>query len=1132
MDDKINPRDLILENERLREELHGVTQNRNDLLIYKQQLDAILDNAPFEVCLKDREGRYIRVNKQYEKMFGVKNENLVGMLPADFHNPRLAASSRDDDLAVLNFGKARLGEETAKLVNEKSHTLSTIKFPVFNGDGEVDGLGVIATDISENEATKKNLQKSNILFSQAAQLGKLGHWEWDEIAGRYITCSEQYASIFGMTAEQLIGKVESLEEDHQEFVCEADLERYQQVIHAATKKNQGWDIKYSFYNKVGKRMYLHEICEPVLDDHGVMIKTVGIVQDITETTQLEQELLKSQALFQQAEAIGNMGYWCWDREQDKLISCSDQFAQIFDMTVTEALDHFISTEVLIDLIHPEDKEFYRQEMYNCKEHSKRFNGEYRIFNSIGDTRYIYERSESVFDNNGEPSQLFGTIHDFTEWKQAELALKSSENRLRLAMKVAKQVWFDLNVKTGETLINGETSKPLECDLITHSSNLQMWQDSLHPQDHDTVMAAYQKCLSEASAFSLEYRRSTKDGDWLWFNTTAEIIERSSSQQPLRMVGIHTDITERKQSEDKLLASEQRLSSLVNSQLDLICLLTPDGVLTFVNDSYITFIGNSKSEILGHSIYQYVPPNECEAIRVNFSQLSFEKPRKTHENLMVTAAGERRIIEWIDHGLFDSNQVLIEIQAVGRDVTEIRKYQNDLLLSHKKLEHIAHYDLLTSLPSRVLLADRLSQGIVQCRRLKKSLAVAYLDLDGFKAVNDTYGHDTGDKLLVALSQRMKGTLRESDTLARIGGDEFIAVMVNLDNIKESEPVLKRLLKAAAEPVVVGEVVLQVSASIGVTSYPQDGADADQLIRHADQAMYIAKQAGKNHYHLFDPILDKEIKFQQERINDILSALGKHEFELHYQPKVNMNTGEVIGLEALIRWQHPERGLVFPLEFLPAIEGHVVSLELGEWVIATALTQIIQWQNIGVNLPISVNISAYQLQQVEFTSRLAALLAAHPEVSPHNLELEILETSALSDIDQVFDTMNACHDLGVRFALDDFGTGYSSLTYLRRLPAHMIKIDQSFVRNMLEDADDLAIVYGVVGLAKAFQREVIAEGVETVEHGVALLRLGCKLAQGYGIARPMPAADIPEWVSSWKADDSWLMSTRIEVSLMDL
>jgi len=249
-------------------------------------------------------------------------------------------------------------------------------------------------------------------------------------------------------------------------------------------------------------------------------------------------------------------------------------------------------------------------------------------------------------------------------------------------------------------------------------------------------------------------------------------------------------------------------------------------------------------------------------------------------------------------------------------------------------------------------------------------------------------------------------------------------------------------------------------------------------------------------------------------------------LHYQPKVNMNTGDVIGVEALIRWQHPERGLVPPLEFLPVIEGHVISLELGEWVIDTALAQISQWQSKGKNLSISVNISAYQLQQVNFAARLEALLAVHPEVNPNSLELEVLETSALSDIDQVLDTMNACHELKVGFALDDFGTGYSSLTYLRRLPAYLIKIDQSFVRNMLEDANDLAIVEGVIGLAKAFQREVIAEGVETIAHGVALWQLGCELAQGYGIARPMPAGDIPEWVSNWKANDSKQLRNLIE------
>jgi diguanylate cyclase (GGDEF)-like protein/PAS domain S-box-containing protein len=481
-----------------------------------------------------------------------------------------------------------------------------------------------------------------------------------------------------------------------------------------------------------------------------------------------------------------------------------------------------------------------------------------------------------------------------------------------------------------------------------------------------------------------------------------------------------------------------------------------------------------------------------------------------QNCEILVQGSQRIL-WISLEV-NAGATATDCLVAMVDITPMKAYQG-------QLERIAHYDLLTDLPNRVLLGDRLSQAMIQCQRRNQSLAVAYLDLDGFKAVNDTYGHNIGDELLITVSQRIKGALREGDTLARIGGDEFIAVMVGLEKIEDSEPVLERLLTAAADPVTVGDVIMQVSASIGVTVFPQDGVNAEQLMRHADQAMYIAKQAGKNCYHRFDTVLDNAINVQRESIGDIRSALDRNEFVLHYQPKVNMHSGEVIGVEALIRWQHPDRGLVLPLEFLPALEGHNISLELGEWVIATALTQIDQWQSMGVILPISVNISAYQLQQDNFTTRLAALLAAHPDLIPHCLELEILEANALNDISQASATMNACHKLGVRFALDDFGTGYSSLTYLRRLPAHLIKIDQSFVRNMLVDTEDLAIIEGIVGLAKAFRRSVIAEGVETIEHGAALLRLGCKLAQGYGIARPMPAGDIPEWVSSWKAYDAW-------------
>jgi diguanylate cyclase (GGDEF)-like protein len=401
---------------------------------------------------------------------------------------------------------------------------------------------------------------------------------------------------------------------------------------------------------------------------------------------------------------------------------------------------------------------------------------------------------------------------------------------------------------------------------------------------------------------------------------------------------------------------------------------------------------------------------------------------------------------------------------------------------------------TSLPNRLLLADRMRQAMAQSQRREQSLAVVYLDLDGFKAVNDIHGHTVGDELLIAVAQRMQVALRDGDTLARIGGDEFVAVLGYLDHPQDCEPVLARLLAAACSPVTVAGTALQVSASIGVTLYPQDAADADQLLRHADHAMYQAKQAGKNRYHLFDPSQDAAAQSQRLSMERIRSALHDNEMVLYYQPKVNMKTGTVVGAEALIRWQHPERGLLPPGAFLPAIENQDVSVEVGEWVIGRALAQMAQWLSQGLRLPVSANIGARQLQQANFAERLGGLLAQHPAVLPGDLELEVLETSALADITQVSAVLQACRALGVHFTLDDFGTGYSSLTYLKNLPAELLKIDQSFVRDMLDDPDDLAIVEGVIGLASAFSRKAIAEGVETVAHGELLLTLGCALAQG--------------------------------------
>jgi EAL domain-containing protein (putative c-di-GMP-specific phosphodiesterase class I) len=279
------------------------------------------------------------------------------------------------------------------------------------------------------------------------------------------------------------------------------------------------------------------------------------------------------------------------------------------------------------------------------------------------------------------------------------------------------------------------------------------------------------------------------------------------------------------------------------------------------------------------------------------------------------------------------------------------------------------------------------------------------------------------------------------------------------------------------------------------------------------MYAAKQAGKNRYHLFDVAQEAAISTRRQGLERIRQAMDAREFVLYYQPKVDMRRHTVAGAEALIRWQHPQQGLLAPAAFLPTIEDHPMGIALGEWVLDTALMQMSLWQKGGLHLPVSVNIGAQQLQQDDFADRLAMALAAHPDVPAHWLELEVLETSAMKDMDKVARAMQACRALGVRFALDDFGTGYSSLAYLRHLPAETLKIDQSFVRDMLFDNDDRAIVMGVIGLAAAFGRGVIAEGVETAEHGAQLLALGCDLAQGYGIARPMPAAAMDAWVAQW-------------------
>lgn len=452
-------------------------------------------------------------------------------------------------------------------------------------------------------------------------------------------------------------------------------------------------------------------------------------------------------------------------------------------------------------------------------------------------------------------------------------------------------------------------------------------------------------------------------------------------------------------------------------------------------------------------------------------------------------------------------------------------------ARQALERMAHYDPLTGLPNRALFGDRLRLALSRARREGTLVAVCYLDLDGFKAVNDRLGHDAGDRLLIEVAARLKDSVRGGDTIARLGGDEFILIIENIASPAELDTAMQRVLVALACPAVIDGQAAQVSASIGIALFPLDSEDEDVLIRYADQAMYSAKQAGKNRYHLFDRSDAALLSSHRDLKQGIEQALLRGEFELLYQPKVSLRSGRVVGVEALLRWRHPQRGLLAPADFLDALESSDLAIEVDRWLLVAGARQAEAWYRQGLDLVVSLNVSPHHLDHPDFVHDLSRALVAAPQLPPDRLELEIAE-QAIHHPHQVGAVMKACERLGVRFAIDDFGTGKSSLGTVSQLPARTLKIDRRFIADMLNNPEDFAIIDGIIGLTSAFRRDVIAEGLETPEHGALLLQLGCEIAQGYGIAPPMPATALPDWVRGFRPDPTWREASSTQLPHDDL
>jgi diguanylate cyclase (GGDEF)-like protein/PAS domain S-box-containing protein len=684
-------------------------------------------------------------------------------------------------------------------------------------------------------------------------------------------------------------------------------------------------------------------------------------------------------------------------------------------------------------------------------------------------------------------------------RRSALSLALEASGLGHATWVVHQSRFDLSPRWLEFL---------GFEARAFAAGIDSFWELLHPHDLPGVRQRFEALLgSNPAPCRIECRMLHRHGHWVVLELNAVILKRSFLGQVLAVLCTATDLRGKHEARER-----DNLAQCMFQHLHEGLIVTDAAYrVTDVNPTYCDITGYTRDETLGT-----VP---AMLRQTHHGATEATQPLTMHASLQAGMSWQGEIF----HHRRDGEPCTLQVSAtvVRNHAGHVQNHVlaiSDITQARQQIEQLrrqAHFDELTGLPNRVRLTQMLTEAMASCEHDGTLLAVCFLDLDYFKPVNDQFGHHAGDQLLIKLADRLRRSLRTrangDDLVARIGGDEFV-LLLRTATMDESRQAVERMLRQVHLPFAldVSDAPVYITASIGATVYPFDQADAETLLRHADHAMYGAKQAGRNGFKFFDAEHDRRTEARFVALGRVQDALDANEFCLYFQPKVDMRDGRVIGVEALLRWNHPEQGLLLPGQFLPLIEHTDLGVSLGNWVLKRGIEQLAQWQSTGLDLTVSVNVSARHLQEPAFASHLASLLAQQKTPVADRLVIEILETTALADVDFTCNLMQECRALGVRFALDDFGTGYSTLTYLKRLPLDMLKIDRSFVINMLNDRHDLAIVEGVIGLSETFGCSVVAEGVDTLEQAQRLIEIGCDIGQGNGIAPAMPADAVVAWV----------------------
>lgn len=985
-----------------------------------------------------------------------------------------------------------------------------------DSSGRVVAVSGTVQDITERRAAEERLRRSEALVQIAGRVARLGGWALDlaDPDPRF-EWSDEVCAIY----EVPVGTRPTMEE-----VLELCAPEWRVKLIAAfescLREGVGFDLEVQVLSASSRRLWVRMLGQAVRDEHGRVTRLEGALQDVTAPRAAQETLRKSEERFAIVAKATSDAIWDWNLENDT-VWWNDGMQKLFGYSAAELEP---DSRSWTERIHPDDAERIRASIQSFIEGTEaNWVGEYRFRRKDGSYASVLDRAFLVRDSTGRPVRMVGSMADISQQKLAEERIRASEARLREMADNIEDMFYSRTadctrlfyVSPGFERIFGRSCQSLYEDP-------QSLVAAVLPEDRPTLVDGMQR-LAAGEQTELYYRILRPDGEVRWVRSRSYPVLNEQGQVE-RVVGSVRDITAQVLAQERLQESERRKSAILEASLDACISIDQEGRVIEWNRAAERLFGYEREAAMGRDLAELIVPQRI-------CRRHSEGLDRCVRTGMSEAIGKR--IE-IPARRADGSEFPIELAAVRidlptgpiitafvRDITERKRAERQAVEHQRRLLQLAHHDSLTKLPNRLQLQSSLPDALERARRSGRLLALLYIDVDHFKHINDSQGHGRGDALLQIIAQRLRHTVGRHDVVVRMGGDEFVVVAGELPDRTAAESLAGRILDSLRSAMCSDGVTLSVTASIGISVFPDDGADPEMLLKHADIALYQAKERGRNTFQFFTPDMNSRLMERVVLEQALRRAIGTEQIYLEYQPIVDVASGTTVALEALLRWRHPELGAISPTRCVPVAEECGAIVELGNQVLRLACRQLDEWRRADVPLvPVCIDLSPKQLDRGRIQETVAELCREF-ELEPSLLGFEITESAVMQHVERHLAVLHSLRRFGCRIGIDDFGTGYSSLSYLKHLPINTVKIDRAFVRDMATDGNDVAIVSAIVAMAQTLGLRTVAEGVERPEQLAQLRELGCEFAQGYYLGRPMQP-DAPALIERLRSSDGGSMT----------